>query len=51
MRAGKVAPSDLLQQEANLESTRLSMMQQESGFDTVYQTFLESLGFVSEFRV
>lgn len=27
------------------------MMQQESGFDTDYQTFLQSLGFVAESRV
>lgn len=51
VRAGKVAPSDLLQQKANLATTRLSMIQQKSSLDTDYQRFLQALGLVSTAKV
>ncbi len=47
VNAGKVAPNDLLQQQANLQTTRLSMMQQNSALDMDYQRFLQALGLSS----
>ena len=51
VKAGKVALSDLLQQEGNLASTRLSMMQQKSSLDADYQTFLQSLGLIVQSKI
>ncbi len=51
VKAGKVAPSDLLQQQANVETTRLSMMQQKSSLDADYQNFLQALGLVATAKV
>jgi len=51
VKAGKVAPSDLLQQKANLATTRLSMMQQKASLQNDYQQFLQSLGLVSTAKV
>lgn len=44
VKAGKMAPADLLQQEENLETTRLSVVQAEDALRDAYQTFLSSLG-------
>ncbi|PNT89855.1 TolC family protein [Coxiella burnetii] len=51
VKAGKLAPSDLLQQQANLASTRLSMMQQQSSLDADYQAFLKTLGLTATAKV
>lgn len=47
VKAGKLAPSDLLQQQSNLATTRLSMLQQKSALQRDYQNFLEALGLVA----
>lgn len=47
VQAGRMAPSDLLQQQANLATTQLSMIQQKSSLDADYQRFLQSLGLSS----
>ena len=41
---GQMAPSDLLQQQANLEATRLSVVQGQDSLRDSYQSFLSSLG-------
>lgn len=46
VKAGKMAPSDVLQQKANLASNRLSFMQQKNSIDQDYQQFLQALGLV-----
>lgn len=46
VKIGKMAPSDLLQQEENLESTHLSVVQQENALSDSYQSFLASLGLI-----
>lgn len=46
VKAGEVAPADLIQQEANLESTRLSVVQNENTLRNAYQSFLSALGLV-----
>lgn len=46
VKAGKVAPADLTQQEANVESTRLSVVQSENSLRDAYQDFLSALGLV-----
>lgn len=51
VKAGKVAPSDLLQQKANLATTRLSMMQEKSSLQSDYQQFLQALGLISTAKV
>lgn len=44
IKIGQMAPSDLLQQEENLEATRLTMVQQENQLRNAYLTFLTTLG-------
>ncbi len=44
VKAGKIPPSDLVEQQANVETTRLALKQQESQLIINYQTFLSSLG-------
>lgn len=44
VKTGQMAPSDLVQQQANLESTRLSVVQQQNSLRDAYQTFLTALG-------
>lgn len=51
VKAGKIAPSDLLQQKANLATTRLSMMQEKASLQNDYQQFLQALGLVSTAKV
>ncbi len=46
VKAGTLAPSDLLQQQETLESTRLSLVQEQNALINAYQTFLISLGLV-----
>ena len=47
VKAGTMAPADLLQEKANLEAARLSEVQQEDALRTSYLSFLTSLGLVS----
>lgn len=51
VKAGKVAPSDLLQQKANLATTRLSMLRQKSSLQNDYQQFLQALGLMSTVKI
>lgn len=51
VKAGRVAPSDLLQQQATLESTRLSVTQQEDSLRDKYQDFLSALGLISSAKI
>lgn len=44
VKAGKVAPSDVLEQESNYASAKLSFIQQQQSTHQNYQTFLESIG-------
>lgn len=44
VKAGKMAPSDLRQQEANLANAKLSYLDQVNQLATNYQQFLTSLG-------
>ena len=46
MQAGKAAPSDLIQQQANLESSRLTYLENLNTLQNNYQTFLASLGLI-----
>ena len=46
VKAGQVAPADLTQQQANVESTRLSVVQDENALRDAYQAFLSALGLV-----
>lgn len=45
-KAGKVAHSELIQHNANLETTRLSAIQQKNQLQRDYQNFLSALGLV-----
>jgi outer membrane protein len=44
VKAGKMAPSELLQEQATLANTRLSTMRQRTATDQDYQTLLDTLG-------
>lgn len=44
VKAGQMAPADLTQQKANIESTRLSVVQSENSLRNAYQSFLSALG-------
>lgn len=44
VKVGKMAPSDLVQEQANVESTRLNVVQQQEALRTAYQSFLQALG-------
>lgn len=44
VQAGVMARSDLLQQQQNLETTRLGLVAQELSVETTYQAFLTQLG-------
>lgn len=46
VKAGVMAPADLLQQKENLESTQLSLVQEQNTLMQTYQNFLISLGLV-----
>lgn len=46
VKAGVMAPSDLLQQQANLETARLGVVQQQNALRQSYFSFLTSLGLV-----
>ena len=46
VKVGQMAQSDLIQQQANMESTRLSVVQQEIALQNAYQAFLTALGLV-----
>ncbi|OGT53154.1 MAG: hypothetical protein A3I77_00870 [Gammaproteobacteria bacterium RIFCSPLOWO2_02_FULL_42_14] len=49
--AGQLAPSELLQQEATVENTRLGVVQQEDALRNSYQTFLSSLGMPADKKI
>lgn len=51
LAAGKIAQSDLIQQEASLQTYRLSVVQQRQALRTSYQNFLSSLGLVPSARI
>ncbi len=51
VKMGTMAPSDLLQQQENLESTRLSVVQQEDALRDAYQNFLSSLGLIPSAKI
>lgn len=44
VKVGKMAPSDLFQQKATVETTRLALVQQENSLQQNYQSFLSTLG-------
>jgi len=44
VKVGKMAPSDILQQKANYEMTRLSLVQQENRVQQDYQALLSAIG-------
>lgn len=44
VKSGQMAPADLLEQKANLEATRLSVVQQQQTLENAYQSFLSLLG-------
>lgn len=44
VKAGKMAPSELLQEQATLANTRLSTVRQKNAAEQDYQTLLETLG-------
>ncbi len=46
VKAGKLAPSELVQQQVTLETTRLALVQEENSLQTNYQTFLSSIGLI-----
>ncbi|OGT40689.1 MAG: hypothetical protein A3E81_04205 [Gammaproteobacteria bacterium RIFCSPHIGHO2_12_FULL_36_30] len=46
LKLGKVSQSDYIQQEQNIEATKLSVVQQEQTLRAAYLTFLSSLGIV-----
>lgn len=45
-KVGKMSPSDLNQQEANLANAKLGVIQQQDQVQDDYQTFLSSLGLI-----
>src|SRR3990167_3901067 len=45
VRVGKIAPSELIQQQENLETVHLQLVQQEQQLNNDYQAFLTALGF------
>ena len=47
VKAGKMSESDLLQQQQNLEGTRLDVVNQQETLRNDYQAFLQQLGLVS----
>lgn len=44
VRVGKMAPSDLLQQKANYETTKLAVVRQENALQQNYQRLLSTIG-------
>lgn len=51
VKVGQLAQSDLMQQQATYETTKLSMLQQQSSFISDYQSFLQALGFKADAKV
>ncbi|EKD91771.1 MAG: hypothetical protein ACD_29C00387G0002, partial [uncultured bacterium] len=51
VKVGQMAPSDLLQQQENVESTRLSLVQAEETLRDAYLTFLSQLGLIPSTRL
>lgn len=51
VKVGQMAPSDLLQQQTNVESTRLSVVQAEQTLRNAYFTFLSQLGLIPSTRL
>ena len=51
VNVGQMAPSDLVQAQANVESTRLNVVQQEQSLRQAYQSFLTSLGLRPDIKV
>lgn len=46
VKVGKMAPSDLLQQKATVETTKLALVQQQNSLQQDYQSFLSTIGLV-----
>ena len=46
VKVGKMAPSDILQQKANYETTKLALVQQQNSLQQDYQVFLSAIGLV-----
>jgi len=44
VKAGKMAPSELLQEQATLANTRLETVRQKNAVEQDYQTLLDTLG-------
>ncbi|MCH9744322.1 MAG: TolC family protein [Gammaproteobacteria bacterium] len=51
LKAGKASRSDVYQQEATLESTRLSYVQQKNTVNVSYQDFLSAIGLIPSANV
>jgi outer membrane protein len=51
VKVGKMAPSDILQQSASYESTKLSYVQQKNALQQDYQQFLSAIGLVPEAKL
>ncbi|OGT43488.1 MAG: hypothetical protein A3F13_00085 [Gammaproteobacteria bacterium RIFCSPHIGHO2_12_FULL_40_19] len=51
VKVGQMAPSDLLQQQTNLEATRLSVVQEQDSLRDAYQSFLSSLGMIPSTQI
>lgn len=51
VKVGKMAPSDILQQRANYETTKLAVVQQKNALQQNYQNFLSALGLVPDAKL
>lgn len=51
LKAGQIAPSDVVQQQANIETTRLTLVQERQTIQTDYLAFLITLGLVPSTKV
>ena len=51
VKVGKMAPSDILQQKANYETTKLAVVQQENSLQQNYQNFLSAIGLVPTAKI
>ena len=51
VKAGELSSNDLVQQEASLESYRLSVVSQENALRQAYQSFLSSIGLISSANI
>ncbi len=51
VKAGKLAPSELLQQQATLASNRLNFVRQKNAAEQDYQTLLDTIGLAPESKL